>query len=311
MENVSNILVFTLSGLNITVEERYVFFSLTALLYQFILLCNFTIIFCVASDKQLHEPMYIFVCNLCINTIYGTSGFYPKFMYDLLAPFHVISYAGCLIQVFVIYSSALCDYSTLTVMAYDRYVAICKPLEYHSEMTNQKIVKCVIFCWLPPFICMSVVVLLASRLTICGSTIEKLYCETWAVAKLACSSTTVNNVIGYIVILTYFGHAVLITFSYVHLIKNCRNSKESQYKFMQTCVPHLVALFNITIALLFDVFYSRYGSNLFPQSLRNFMAINVLFIPPIINPLIYGFKLTKIRKHVMRLFLRQSCLKWN
>lgn len=119
--------------------------------------------------------MYIFLCNLCINTLYGTSGFYPKFMYDLLSPFHVISYAGCPTQVFVIYSSALCDFSTLTVMAYDRYVAICKPLEYHSEMTNQKIVKCLIFCWLPPIICMSVVVILASRLTLCGSTIEKLY----------------------------------------------------------------------------------------------------------------------------------------
>lgn len=131
-----------------------------------------------------------------------------------------------------------------------------------------------------------------------------------AVAKLACSTTTVNNVIGYIVILTYFGHAVLITFSYIHLIKNCRKSKESTYKFMQTCVPHLVALLNITIALLFDVFYSRYGSNSLPQSLRNFMALDVLFIPPILNPLIYGLKLTKIRKQVMRLFLRDSCLKW-
>ncbi|XP_060799484.1 olfactory receptor 1D2-like [Neoarius graeffei] len=310
MENVSNIFVFTLSGLNMTLEDRYMFFSMTALFYQFVLLCNIAIIFCIASDKQLHEPMYIFLCNLCINTLYGTSGFYPKFMYDLLAPFHVISYAGCLTQVFVIYSSALCDYSTLTVMAYDRYLAICKPLEYHLEMTNQKILKCIIFCWLPPFICMSVVVLLASRLTLCSSTIEKLYCETWAVVKLACFSTTVNNIIGYIVILTYFGHAVLIAFSYIHLIKNCRTSKESKYKFMQTCVPHLVSLLNITIALLFDVFYSRYGSISLPQALRNFMALDILFLPPLLNPLIYGLKLTKIRKQAMRLLLRHRCQNW-
>ncbi|XP_060799485.1 olfactory receptor 1D2-like [Neoarius graeffei] len=304
MDNVSNILVFSLSGLNVTVENRYVIFSLTTLVYHVILLCNIIIILCIVSDKQLHEPMYIFLCNLCINALYGTTGFYPKFMYDLLTHCHEISYVGCLIQAFVIYSSVLCDVSTLTVMAYDRYVAICKPLEYHSEMNNQNVVKCILFCWLPPIICMAIAVLLASRVTLCGSHIEKLYCETWAVVKLACSSTVVNNVIGYIIIIVYFGHAVLIVYSYIHLIRNCTTSKDSKYRFMQTCVPHLLALFNIAVALLFDVFYSRYGFTSFPQSLRNFMALEFLFVPPVLNPLIYGLKLTKIRKQLIRTIFR-------
>ncbi|XP_062873436.1 olfactory receptor 52K1-like [Trichomycterus rosablanca] len=304
MENVSNVLVFSLTGLNLTLEDRYMYFSLTALSYNLIWLCNLTVIYCIASDKQLHEPMYIFLCNLCLTALYGTSGFYPKFLYDLLNPTHEISYSACLFQVFVIYSYVLCDVSTLTVMAYDRYVAICRPLEYHSEMTNQKIFKCILICWLPPFICMAVVVLLAARLTLCGSTIEKMYCETWAVVKLACSSTTLNNVFGYIVILVYFGHAVLIAFSYMHLVINCRKSKDSRYKFMQTCVPHLAALFNITVAMLFDVFYSRYGSSSVPHVLRNFLALDFLFVPPILNPIIYGLKLTKIRQNILRLFFK-------
>ncbi|XP_053503663.1 olfactory receptor 1D2-like [Ictalurus furcatus] len=305
MDNVSKIFMFSLSGLNVTMETRYVFFSLTTLVYHVILLCNIIVILCIVFDKQLHEPMYIFLCNLCINALYGTAGFYPKFMYDLLTQFHEISYVGCLIQVFIIYSSALCDASTLTVMAYDRYVAICKPLEYHSEMNNQKVVKCILFCWLPPIISMATVVLLTSRLTLCGSNIEKLYCETWAVAKLACSSTIVNNVVGYIIILVYFGHAVLIVYSYIHLIRICTKSKESKYRFMQTCVPHLLALFNIVVALLFDVFYSRYGYTIsVPQSVRNFMALDFLFVPPVLNPLIYGLKLAKIRKQVIRMIFR-------
>lgn len=297
MDNVSKIFMFSLSGLNVTMETRYVFFSLTTLVYHVILLCNIIVILCIVFDKQLHEPMYIFLCNLCINALYGTAGFYPKFMCDLLTQFHEISYVGCLIQVFIIYSSALCDVSTLTVMAYDRYLAICKPLEYHSEMNNQKVVKCILFCWLPPIISMAIVVLLTSRLTLCGSNIEKLYCETWAVAKLACSSTIVNNVVGYIIILVYFGHAVLIVYSYIHLIRICTKSKESKYRFMQICVPHLLALFNIAVALLFDVFYSRYGYTIsVPQSVRNFMALDFLFVPPVLNPLIYGLKLAKIWK---------------
>ncbi|XP_007236848.3 olfactory receptor 6N1-like [Astyanax mexicanus] len=306
MDNVS-ILVFTLSGLDGIMENRYMLFSLTALCYHVILLCNITVIVSIASDKGLHEPMYIFLCNLCINALYGTAAFYPKFLYDLLAPLHVISYAGCLIQTFVIYSSALCDYSTLTVMAYDRYVAICRPLQYHSEMTNQKIVKCILFCWFAPSFSIALLVLLTSRLTLCGSHIEKLYCENWSVVKLSCSPTTVNNVVGYIFIIVYFGHAVLIVCSYIQLIKTCRKSKEGKYKFMQTCIPHIIVLLNFTAALLFDVFYTRYGLNSFPQSFRNFLALNFLIVPPIVNPLIYGLALTKIRHQVIKLFFRKKC----
>ncbi|KAK9962673.1 hypothetical protein ABG768_008027 [Culter alburnus] len=306
LENKSSVLVFTLSGLNETMENRFVFFSFTALFYPLMVFCNVTVIFTITLHKKLHEPMYVFICNLCINGLFGTSGFYPKFMYDLLSHDHVISYAGCLIQIFVIYSSALCDFSTLTVMAYDRYLAICRPLEYHSIMTNQMVLKCILFCWLAPFSCMSVLIILISRLTLCGSTIEKLYCEIWAVAKLSCFSTTLNNVFGYIVILTYFGHSVLIFCSYIHLIKKCMKSIEVRHKFMQTCVPHLLSLINVTFALLFDVLYSRYGSKNVPQSVRNFMALEFLLVPPILNPLIYGLNLTTVRQQVMRMFFKKQ-----
>uniref|UniRef100_A0A671L6D1 Olfactory receptor n=1 Tax=Sinocyclocheilus anshuiensis TaxID=1608454 RepID=A0A671L6D1_9TELE len=300
------VLVFTLSGLNETMENRYVFFSLTALFYPLMVLCNLIVIFTIISQNTLHEPMYVFICNLCINALYGTAGFYPKFMYDLLAEDHVISYVGCMIQIFVIYSSVLCDLSTLTVMAYDRYVAICRPLEYHSIMTNQRVLEWILFCWLTPIFCMSVLIVLTARLTLCGSTIEKLYCEIWAVAKLSCFSTTVNNVFGYIVIMGYFGHAVLIYCSYIQLIRMCIKSIEVRHKFMQTCVPHLLSLFIVAIALFFDVLYSRYGSKNVPQGVRNFMALEFLLITPILNPLIYGLNLSTVRQQLIRLFFKNQ-----
>uniref|UniRef100_A0A672LFU1 Olfactory receptor n=1 Tax=Sinocyclocheilus grahami TaxID=75366 RepID=A0A672LFU1_SINGR len=300
------VLVFTLSGLNETMENRYVIFSLTALFYPLMVLCNLIVIFTIISQNTLHEPMYVFICNLCINALYGTAGFYPKFMYDLLAEDHVISYVGCMIQIFVIYSSVLCDLSTLTVMAYDRYVAICRPLEYHSIMTNQRVLEWILFCWLTPIFCMSVLIVLTARLTLCGSTIEKLYCEIWAVAKLSCFSTTVNNVFGYIVIMGYFGHAVLIYCSYIQLIRMCIKSIEVRHKFMQTCVPHLLSLFIVAIALFFDVLYSRYGSKNVPQGVRNFMALEFLLITPILNPLIYGLNLSTVRQQLIRLFFKKQ-----
>ncbi|XP_016110561.1 olfactory receptor 1D2-like [Sinocyclocheilus grahami] len=306
LENESSVLVFTLSGLNETMENRYVIFSLTALFYPLMVLCNLIVIFTIISQNTLHEPMYVFICNLCINALYGTAGFYPKFMYDLLAEDHVISYVGCMIQIFVIYSSVLCDLSTLTVMAYDRYVAICRPLEYHSIMTNQRVLEWILFCWLTPIFCMSVLIVLTARLTLCGSTIEKLYCEIWAVAKLSCFSTTVNNVFGYIVIMGYFGHAVLIYCSYIQLIRMCIKSIEVRHKFMQTCVPHLLSLFIVAIALFFDVLYSRYGSKNVPQGVRNFMALEFLLITPILNPLIYGLNLSTVRQQLIRLFFKKQ-----
>ncbi|XP_056330100.1 odorant receptor 126-2 [Danio aesculapii] len=305
-KNESSVLIFTLSSLNETTENRYVLFSLVALYYPLIVFCNVTVIFTIISHKKLHEPMYVFICSLCVNGLFGTAGFYPKFMYDLLSQDQVISYVGCLIQIFVIYSSLLGDFSTLTVMAYDRYVAICRPLEYHSVMTTHMVFKCILFCWLPPMSCLCLLVILTSRLTLCGSSIEKLYCENWSVVKLSCFSTTVNNVIGFVIIIIYFTHAVLVFFSYMYLIRKCRKSIEDRHKFIQTCVPHLLSLINVTTAFLFDVLFSRYGSKNVPQSLRNFMALEFLLIPPILNPLIYGLKLTAVRQEVMRLFSKRQ-----
>ena len=111
-----------------------------------------------------------------------------------------------------------------------------------------------------------------------------------------------NNVIGYIVLVVYFGHAVLIVCSYIQLSETCRKSKESRYKFMQTCTPHLLTLLNVAISLMFDVLYSRYGSNSIPQGFRIFLALAFLLMPPILNPLIYGLTLTTIRKKIMNFF---------
>ncbi|XP_061072409.1 olfactory receptor 52K1-like [Conger conger] len=299
LKNTTHLSLFTLSGLqDETKESRYVLFSVTLFCYFLIVLINVTLIFIILQEKSLHEPMYIFLCNLCINGLYGTIGFYPKFLYDLLAEDHVISYNGCYLQAFVIYSNFLCDYSILTVMAYDRNVAICRPLEYHSVMTNQ-IVKFVVFPWIPPLFCMGILMFLSHRLTLCGSKIEKLYCANWPIVRLSCSSNTLDSVAGYFVIVVYIIHILFIVYSYINLIRTCLNSTENRGKFLQTCLPHLFSLTNVTIAILFELMHNRYGSRDLPRRLLNFLAMEFLVIPPLLNPLIYGLQLTKIRRTVL------------
>ncbi|XP_049451109.1 olfactory receptor 4E1-like [Epinephelus fuscoguttatus] len=299
--NMSGVVLFTLSGYSVIVNYRILLFSFSLLCYCLILVVNVSLILTIILDHNLHEPMYVFLCNLCFNGLYGTAGFYPKFVFDLLSDVQVISYTACLLQVFVIYSYATGDFSILALMAYDRYVAICRPLEYHSVMSVRRIAALIAFTWVVPLMCQCMVVTLTSTLKLCGSRIDKLYCENWSIVKLACGSTRTNSIVGLIVIAFYCAHVLLIACSYVQLVQSSLKSKEGRRKFTQTCVPHLLCLFNVTAALLFDTMYSRYGSAAIPQNLRNFMALHFLVMPPILNPIIYGLILAKIRNRMATL----------
>ncbi|XP_024142467.1 olfactory receptor 11H6-like [Oryzias melastigma] len=303
MNNASAISVVFLSGLNDTRNYRPALFFLTLLCYCFIILVNVSLILIIILEKSLHEPMYILLCAFCINSLYGTTGFYPKFLWDLLSPVHVISYYGCLIQAQVMYSFACSDLSILSVMAYDRYLAICRPLEYHSLMSNQNVVLWVCFSWFTPFWIVAVNISLTSRLRLCSPHMSRLFCVNWSIVRLACpqEETTANSIVANLTIIIYVCHGLFIVWSYMYLVKNCINSLENRAKFMQTCVPHLISLLTFIVTILTDIMSLRLSFDDLPQTLQNLIALEFLLIPPIMNPLIYGFKLTKIRYKIIKL----------
>ena len=312
MENVSSVTEFTLSGFDKILDYKLTFFFLTLLFYCVIIMVNVAVIVIITMDRNLHEPMYILLCNLCINGLFGSVGFYPKFLLDLLSHAQVISYAACMFQAFVIYSSVCIDICLLSVMAYDRYVAICRPLKYHSVMTRQRVAQLVSFSWLAPLGLSSAGIIFASRLKLCGSHIQKLYCATWMVVKLSCAatswmtSTIPTNITAYIMIFFYTFIGIFIVGSYVRLIRSCFKSLENRGKFMRTCVPHFIALFNVIIATLFDVMYMRYGSSDLPQHLQNFLSVEMIIVPPLVNTLIYGLTLTQIRNKILHPCLQKK-----
>uniref|UniRef100_A0A3B4ZFZ8 G-protein coupled receptors family 1 profile domain-containing protein n=1 Tax=Stegastes partitus TaxID=144197 RepID=A0A3B4ZFZ8_9TELE len=253
---------------------------------------------------SLHEPMYILLCVFCMNGLYGTTGFYPKFLWDLLSPVHVISYSGCLVQALVMYSFACSDLSILALMAFDRYVAICRPLKYHAVMSKNRVIMLSFFSWFTPFCIIATNIYLTSRVKLCSSHIARLFCVNWSIVQLACfpAETKTNGIVANITIIIYVFHGLLIVWSYLYLIKTCMSSLENRAKFMQTCVPHLVSLLTFLVTILVDVMTLRLSSKDFPQMIRNFIAIEFLVVPPLINPLIYGFKLTKIRNKIYHHF---------
>ncbi|KAI5625642.1 odorant receptor, family E, subfamily 126, member 3, partial [Silurus asotus] len=304
-ENSSVEYMFVIHGLNDTRTNKHIYFAFGLIVYSMTLFINLSITITIILDKTLHEPMYIFICNMFFNGILGASAFYPKILADLLAEYHVISYVGCLSQAYIIYSYVFCEYTCLTVMSYDRYISICKPLEYHSIMTLQKCFKLLILSWLGSILESTVGMMLTAQLRLCGNVIDKLYCSNWEVVKLSCTDVTVNNVYGYILMVIHVSQAVFIIVSYISIIRASLRSKTQWAKFMQTCLPHLIALTNFTIAVIFDFMYARYGKSQGLQALRNMLGIEFLVVPPLLNPIIYGFKLTQIRKGLVKTFLHR------
>ncbi|CAF91662.1 unnamed protein product, partial [Tetraodon nigroviridis] len=306
MNNTSVVTMFTLSGFDSITEHRFTLFALTFVCYCVIVQVNVTLILIIIIDKSLHEPMFIFLCNLCINALYGTAGFYPKFLMDILSTSHVISYAGCLVQSLVVTSSTCNDFFFLVIMGYDRYVAICRPLVYHSVMNTQRVSVLVFAAWFVSVGQMIITIIITSTLRLCGSEISRIYCVNYAIRRLECSASITATVLPAFMIAIYFCVFLLVIYSYFHIMKTCLSSKDDRIKFLQTCLPHLMSFIVVNMCLLFDMLYEKLSTEKIPKSTQNFIAIEFLFFPPLINPLIYGLKLNKVRNRIEKFLCRKS-----
>ncbi|XP_065143796.1 olfactory receptor 5K1-like [Paramisgurnus dabryanus] len=300
MDNMTYFATYTLMEPKGSKSYRHVYFTCFLLLYIMILLVNIWVSAVIILEKALHQPMYIFLCNLCINDIYGATGFYPKFLHDLLRDSYVIPSYMCALQVFVIYGSVACDCCTLTVMAYDRNVAMCRPLDYHSKLNRFTCRILLSLCWIPPLVSATIAIVLSNRLELCSNHINKLYCDNWSMVKLSCKLAIVSNIYGIVVIFLFFCLSVFIIVSYIVLIIACKESLENRRKFWQTCVPHLITMINFAFAAFFDLMYSRYGTGNISDNLRDFLALEMFIVPPLLNPVIYGFKLKEVRKRLLK-----------
>nr|XP_046244229.1 olfactory receptor 6N1-like [Scatophagus argus] len=298
MQNNSE-MVLVLQGLNDSLTNRRIYFAFALTSYLFTIFVNLTLIITVCLERSLHEPIYIFLCNLCFNGVCGASSFYPKLLHDLLADAHVITYTGCLTQIFAVYSYVFCEFTSLTVMAYDRYLAICRPLQYQMLMTKKKVAQLLLLTWNFTLLETLVGIILTSRLPLCGRHVPKIFCTNWEVVKLSCSSTTLNNIYGFILTFSHISQTGLILVSYSHLVRASVRLQSDRRKFVQTCLPHLITLLVFTGSLTFDAMYSRYGGGSTLQVLQNALAAEFLVVPPLINPIIYGINLHQIRSKIL------------
>nr|NP_571218.2 odorant receptor 128-5 [Danio rerio]ABC43307.1 odorant receptor [Danio rerio] len=282
---------------------RYALFILGFILYFVIILFNVLIMLAVFLERTLHQPMYILISCLSINSLFGTAGFFPRVLSDLLSETHSISREACIFQCFVIFTYAANEFSILMLMAFDRYVAICKPLHYHSIVRPRFLACLIVLNLTVPMTLIGVGSLLTTNLKMCGNKLFKVYCHTYEVVKLSCDNIVINNAFGLFTLITTSVIPIIsILFSYVKILIICqRSSAQFKGKAFQTCIPHIVILLNFTIAVTCDITLSRVVNLQIPVGLSVFLSLEFLIIPPVLNPLIYAFNLPDIRKKMISL----------
>ncbi|XP_059389516.1 putative gustatory receptor clone PTE03 [Carassius carassius] len=282
---------------------KYVFFSLGFIFYCVVIYSNALIILAVFLEKTLHQPMYILISCLSINSVYGTTGFFPRLLTDLLYDTHRISYEACIIQSFFIYSYAGYELTILMLMAFDRLVAINKPLHYNNIITTRFLALIIVIAWLYPMIFVGFAGILTARLKMCDNKLFKVYCHNYEIVKLSCVNHNINNIYGLTITFTTICIPLsFILYSYVKIIIICQRSlKEFRSKAYQTCIPHIVILVNFSVALFCELTLSRFVNGEIPIELAVILSLEFIVIPPFVNPIVYGLNFPGIRKKIRHL----------
>ncbi|XP_031163401.1 olfactory receptor 11A1-like [Sander lucioperca] len=276
---------------------KYLFFLIIMCFYALIVCANVLLIVVICMNRTLHEPMYLFLCSLFVNELYGSTGLFPFLLVQILSDIHTVSAPLCFLQIFCVYTYGSVEFCNLAIMSYDRYLAICYPLQYHTRMTSNKVAVLIALTWLYPFVGVAVTIALSAPLQLCGNIINKVYCDNYSIVKLACSDTRVNNIYGLIcTCILVFGLLSLILYTYMKIFKVCFSGpKQTRQKAVSTCTPHLASLLNFFFGSLFEIVQSRFDMSSVPMMLRIFLSLYFLTCQPIFNPLMYGLQMTKIR----------------
>lgn len=276
---------------------RYLYFTLTALLYVAVVTANTSLVLLIGTNRSLRQPMYVFLCSLLVNELYGSTGLFPLLLEQILSDVHVVSTSLCLLQIFCLYTYASVEFCNLAVMSYDRYLAICSPLQYNRLMPVNRALVWIAVIWLYSCVKLIITLSLNIRLPLCRNVINSLYCHNYLVVKLACSDTTLNNIYGlFSTVITVLLPLGPIVFSYVKILQVCFSaSRQKKQKAISTCAPHLVSLLNFSFGCFTEILQSRFDMSSAPRTLRMVLSLYFLLIQPLLNPLMYGLQMSKLR----------------
>ncbi|XP_012504649.1 PREDICTED: olfactory receptor 4F3/4F16/4F29-like [Propithecus coquereli] len=291
---------FVFLGLTNSWKIQLLLFVFSSVFYVASMMGNFLIILTVTTDAHLHSPMYFLLANLSFIDLGVSSLTSPKMIYDLFRKRKVISFGGCIAQIFFIHVIGGVELVLLIVMAFDRYVAICKPLHYLTIMSPRMCIFFLVAAWMTGLIHSVVQLAFVVNLPFCGpNVLDSFYCDLPRFIKLACTDTyqlqfmvTANS--GFISLGSFF----ILIISYIIIILTVqKQSSAGSSKALSTLSAH------ITVVILFFgplIFFYTWPST--STHLDKFLAIFDTVLTPLLNPIIYTF-----RNQEMKVAMRKVC----
>uniref|UniRef100_A0A8B9SAM7 Olfactory receptor n=1 Tax=Apteryx owenii TaxID=8824 RepID=A0A8B9SAM7_APTOW len=285
-----------------TRELQLLHFSLFLGIYLAALLGNGLIITAVACDHHLHTPMYFFLLNLSLLDLGAIFTTVPKSMAYSLWNTRVISYLGCAAQVFLFFFSFGAECSLLTVMAYDRYVAICEPLHYGTIMGSRAWVKMAAAAWASGFLNALLHTANTFSIPLCqGSVVDQFFCEVPHILKLSCSDSYLREV-GVTVVSAslILGCFIFIVLSYVQIFSAVLRipSEQGRHKAFSMCLPHLAV---VSLFLSTGLFAYLKPPSLSSPALDLVVSVLYSVVPPAVNPLIYSMRNKELKDALRKL----------
>ncbi|XP_039944566.1 olfactory receptor 14I1-like [Hirundo rustica] len=306
MSNSSSISHFLLLPLADTRQLQLLHFCLFLGISLAALLANGLIISAVACGHLLHTPMFFFLLNLALTDLGSILTTVPKAMHNSLWDTRTISYTGCAAQVFFFAFFISSEFAFLTIMCYDRYVSICKPLHYGTLLGSRACAHMAAAAWASGFLYALLHTANTFSLPLCrGNALGQFFCEIPHILKLSCSKSYFRELgLLFLSASLVFGCFVFIVFSYVQIFRAVLRipSEQGQHKAFSTCLPHLAVLSLFLSTAIF--------ANLKPPSMSSLsldLALSVLYsvVPPALNPLIYSLRNQELKAAVWTLITGQ------
>ncbi|EGW05568.1 Olfactory receptor 52I1 [Cricetulus griseus] len=282
-------------------------------MYSTALLGNTLIITVICTDSTLQEPMYFFLCVLAAVDIVMASSVVPKMVSIFSSGDSSISFNACFTQMYFIHAATAVETGLLLAMAFDRYVAICKPLHYKRILKPKLMLGLCVTIISRAVISVTPLSWMLSHLPFCGSNVVfHSYCEHMAVAKLVCADPTPTSLYSLICSSIIVGSdTVFIAASYILILRAVfgLSSKNAQRKALSTCGSHVGVMCLFYLPGMASIYIAWLWHDVVPMHTQVLLADLYLIIPPTLNPVIYGIRTKQIRERMKMLltcFLRKG-----
>ncbi|XP_032739379.1 olfactory receptor 7A17-like [Lontra canadensis] len=298
---------FLLLGLSEDQELQPLIFGLFISMYLITVFGNLVLILAVSIDPKLYTPMYFFLANLSFVDICFTSTTLPKMLWNIQTQSKVITYAGCVTQMYFLMIFSVLDIYLLAVMSYDRFVAICHPLHYTVIMNPRLCGLLVLGSWIISVLHSFLQISMVLQLSFCTEVeIPHFFCELNQMIQLACSDTFLNNMVMYFAAVLLVGVPLAgILYSYSKIVSSILriSSAQGKYKAFSTCASHLSV-----VSLFFCTSLGVYLSSAATQSSHSSAVASVMYtvVTPMLNPFIYSLRNKDITRALKRMGTKEG-----